>query len=98
MSDQSTYKITKFPPEDDPGWFETDVWDCPECGLGRMVPEVETCLVCEHPQPEGAVYLGRCWGMKVTSDPTIKLSELPARPLIRGSRGESLADIDPDDV
>lgn len=91
MSD--SIRATRFPPDDDPGWYETNVWDCPSCGLRLMAPEVETCLVCDFPQPEGAVYLGRCWGMRVPEDAAIKLTELPARPLIRSPRDQSLASI-----
>jgi hypothetical protein len=82
-------------PKDDDGWYDTDVWDCPnpECKLTRMSPEVETCLLCNTPQPEGAVYVGRCWGIKMVQDPTIKLTDLPRHPLIRGPRSESLKNI-----
>ena len=78
-------EVTRFPLEDDPGWYETDIWDCsnPECGPKKMVPEVEECLLCGTPQPEGAVYRGRCWGMRIQSDPSLSFGP-PRRPLIKG--------------
>ena len=86
-------KATTFPADDDPGWYTADVWDCAKCGLKRISPECKTCLVCDAPQPEGSVYQGECWGMKLASDPKIKLSDLPRRNLIQGPRDQSLADI-----
>jgi|AntRauTorckE6833_2_1112554.scaffolds.fasta_scaffold10758_6 hypothetical protein len=85
-------KATTFPPPDDPGWFLANVWDCSACGVGRISEECLTCVSCDAPRPEGAVYEGRCWGMKIDTDPTINLRDLPSRPLITSPRGESLQD------
>ena len=87
------YKVTRFPPDDDPGWYEADIWDCPECNVTKIAADCPDCPGCLCLQPEGAVYRGKCWGMKMESDPLIKLSDLKPRPLISGPRGESLADI-----
>jgi hypothetical protein len=91
------YRVQKEPLPDDPGWYETDVWDCPnpDCGLRKMAPEVKECLRCDTPQPEDAVYLGRCWGMKLPPEGSPTLADLPRRPLITSEpRGESLRDIE----
>jgi len=79
----------------DPDWHDTNVWDCPDpkCGVTRMCPEVKTCLLCDTPQPEGAVYLGRCYRIKMSTDPTFKLTDLPSRPLIKTPRDQSLANV-----
>ena len=58
------YKVTTFPPEDDPGWFEADVWGC-KCGVKKIAEDCPECPGCLAPQPEGSVYRGRCWGMKL---------------------------------
>jgi hypothetical protein len=84
------YKVTRFPPDDDPGWFDADVWDCPACGITRISHECETCVGCDAPQPSDSVYLGRCWGMKLPEN--CDLLGIPARPLIP-SQSQSLGDV-----
>ncbi len=74
-----TVKATTFPPEDDPGWFEADVWDCPECGIKKIAADCPDCPGCLAPQPEGSVYRGRCWGMRLTENPEVSLLDLPRR-------------------
>ena len=80
-------------PDDDPGWYEADVWDCIECGVHKIADDCLDCPGCLAKQPEGSVYKGRCWGMKIVSNPTIKLTDLPLRSLIRAPRDQSLADL-----
>ena len=46
------YKVTTFPPEDDPGWFEADVWDCP-CGVKKIAEDCPECPGCGCPQGPG---------------------------------------------
>lgn len=74
-----TVKATTFPPEDDPGWFEADVWDCPECGIKKIAADCPDCPGCLAPQSEGSVYRGRCWGMRLTENPQVSLLDLPRR-------------------
>ena len=72
------YKVTTFPPEDDPGWFEADVWDC-KCGVKKIAEDCPECPGCLAAQPEGSVYRGRCWGMKLPENPKVSLADLPRR-------------------
>jgi hypothetical protein len=74
-----TVKATTFPPEDDPGWFEADVWDCLKCGVKTIAADCPDCPGCLAPQPEGSVYRGRCWGMRLTENPQVSLLDLPRR-------------------
>ena len=76
------YNVTTFPPEDDPGWFEADVWDCSECGVKKIAADCPDCPGCLAAQPEGSVYRGRCWGMKLQENPKVSLTDLPRRNLI----------------
>jgi hypothetical protein len=78
-----TYKVTTFPPEDDPGWYEADVWDCPACGVGKIYSECLECPGCLAAQPPGSVYRGRCWGYVLPEKPTLSLLDVKVRPLIR---------------
>ena len=73
------YKVTTFPTEDDPGCFEADVWDCPACGVTKIAEDCAECPGCLAAQPEGSVYRGRCWGMKLPENPKVSLADIPRR-------------------
>ncbi|MCH9836346.1 hypothetical protein K0U83_11825 [bacterium] len=72
-------KATTLFPKDDPGWFEADVWDCLKCGVNTIAEDCTACPGCLAPQPEGSVYRGRCWGMRLTENPEVSLLDLPRR-------------------
>lgn len=89
------YEVSRWPPEDDPGWYEADVWDCPKCGVTKIDAECVLCPGCLAKKPEGedVVYRGRCWGMKLVENPEVKLTDLKLRPLVEGPRDETLENI-----
>ena len=70
---------TTFPAEDDPGWFEADVWDCPVCVVKKIAEDCPECPGCFASQPKGAVYRGRCWGFTLPENPKVSLADLPRR-------------------
>ena len=65
--------------EDDPGWFEADVWDCPVCVVKKIAEDCPECPGCFASQPKGAVYRGRCWGFTLPENPKVSLADLPRR-------------------
>jgi|APSaa5957512622_1039677.scaffolds.fasta_scaffold42774_2 hypothetical protein len=69
-SDEFKHLVSRYPHSGDTGWFKAPVWDCPnpECGLTRMSPEVEECLLCETAPSGWAVYMGQCWGFHLDGD------------------------------
>ena len=75
----SEYKVTTSPAEDDPGWFEANVWDCPACGVTKIAEDCTECPGCLAAQPKGSVYRGRCWGMKLPENPKVSLADIPRR-------------------
>lgn len=85
-------QVHTFPPPDDPGWYEHDVWDCPACGVGKIDHECMECPGCLCAQPEGSVYRGRCWGMALVKNPAINLTEVKIRRFTM-REDESIADV-----
>lgn len=72
-------EIRTFPPPDDPGWYDALVWDCTSCGCGKIHPECAQCPACLADQPEDSVYMGRCWGYVIETNPAISLAEVKLR-------------------